>query len=121
MQKRKLGNSQLEVSAIGFGCMGLSFGLGPAKDKQYGIDMIRAGVECGITLFDTAEAYGPFTNEALVGEALAPVRDQVVIASKFGFDIRDGQVVGLDSRPRQIQTVAEASLQRLNTDRIDLP
>ena len=120
MQKRKLGKSNLGVSAIGFGCMGLSFGLGPAKDKDFGIEMIRAGVERGITFFDTAEAYGPFTNEALVGEALAPVRDQVVIASKFGFDIQDGQIVGLNSRPEQIKAVAEASLKRLNTDRIDL-
>jgi aryl-alcohol dehydrogenase-like predicted oxidoreductase len=120
MQKRELGNSNLEVSALGFGCMGLSFGLGPAKDKQYSIEMIRAGVERGITFFDTAEAYGPFTNEALVGEALAPVRDQVVIATKFGFDIQDGQIVGLNSRPEQIKAVAEASLKRLNTDRIDL-
>jgi aryl-alcohol dehydrogenase-like predicted oxidoreductase len=119
MKRRKLGKN-LEVSAIGFGCMGLSFGLGPATDKQYGVEMIRAGAERGITLFDTAEAYGPFTNEELVGEALAPVRDQVVIASKFGFDIKDGQIVGLNSRPEQIKTVADASLKRLKTDHIDL-
>lgn len=120
MQKRKLGESGLEVSAIGMGCMGLSFGLGPAKDKQYGVNMIRAGFERGITLFDTAEAYGPHTNEELVGEALAPVRDQVVIATKFGFQIDNGQIVGLNSRPEQIKKVAEASLKRLRTDRIDI-
>lgn len=118
MKTRKLGS--LEVSALGMGCMGLSFGLGPATDKQYGVDMIRAGAERGITLFDTAEAYGPHTNEELVGEALAPVRDQVLIASKFGFDIVDGQIVGLNSRPEQIKAVAEASLKRLRTDHIDL-
>jgi aryl-alcohol dehydrogenase-like predicted oxidoreductase len=102
------------------GCMGLSFGLGPARDKQYGIEMIRAGAERGITLFDTAEADGPFTNEELVGEALAAVRDQVRVASKFGFEITDGQIVGLNSSPEQIKAVAEASLKRLKTDHIDL-
>lgn len=120
MQKRKLGNSNLEVSAIGLGCMGLSFGLGPAVDKQTGINLIRAAVERGVTFFDTAEVYGPFTNEALVGEALAPFRKDVKIATKFGFKIEDGKNVGLDSRPEHIQQVAEASLRRLNTDVIDL-
>lgn len=118
MQKRKLGN--LEVTALGMGCMGLSFGLGPAADRQHGIEIIRAGAERGITLFDTAEAYGPHTNEELVGEALAPLRDQVLIASKFGFDIQGGQIVGLNSRPENIKAVAAASLKRLRTDRIDL-
>jgi len=118
MQKRKLG--QLEVTALGMGCMGLSFGLGPAKDKQSGIATVRAAAERGITLFDTAEAYGPHTNEELVGEALEPVRNQVLIASKFGFEIEDGQIVGLNSKPEQIKAVAEASLKRLRTDHIDL-
>jgi aryl-alcohol dehydrogenase-like predicted oxidoreductase len=119
MQKRTLGNSGLEVSAIGYGCMGLSHGYGPATDKQEGIELIRAAVEHGVTFFDTAEAYGPFTNEELVGEALAPVRDRVVIATKFGFE--DGYAqAGLDSRPERIREVAEASLTRLKTDRIDL-
>jgi len=122
MQKRKLGNSGLEVSAIGLGCMGLSFGLGPAVDKQAGISLIRAAVERGVTFFDTAEVYGPFTNEELVGEALAPVRGQVVIATKFGFkrDPKTVQQQGLDSRPERIRQVAEASLKRLRTDVIDL-
>jgi len=122
MQKRKLGNSGLEVSAIGLGCMGLSFGLGPAVDKQAGISLIRAAVERGVTFFDTAEVYGPFTNEELVGEALAPVRGQVVIATKFGFkrDPKTVQQGGLDSRPEHIKQVAEASLKRLRTDVIDL-
>ena len=122
MQKRKLGNSNLEVSAIGLGCMGLSFGYGPAVDKQDGISLMRAAVERGVTFFDTAEVYGPFTNEELVGEALAPVREQVVIATKFGFDLdpKTGQQRGLDSRPDHIKQVAEASLKRLKTDRIDL-
>jgi aryl-alcohol dehydrogenase-like predicted oxidoreductase len=119
MQKRTLGNSGLEVSAIGYGCMGLSHGYGPATDKQEGIELIRAAVEHGVTFFDTAEAYGPFTNEELVGEALAPVRDRVVIATKFGFEDGDAQA-GLDSRPERIREVAEASLTRLKTDRIDL-
>ena len=118
MKQRKLGS--MEVSALGMGCMGLSFGLGPAADKQFGVEMIRAGAERGITLFDTAEAYGPHTNEELVGEALAPLRNQVLIASKFGFEIQDGQIVGLNSRPEQIRKVAEASLERLRTDHIDL-
>ncbi|HET9284954.1 MAG TPA: aldo/keto reductase [Candidatus Angelobacter sp.] len=120
MQKRKLGKSNLEVSAIGLGCMGLSFGLGPAVDKQTGITLIRTAVERGVTFFDTAEVYGPFTNEELVGEALAPFRDQVVIATKFGFKIENGKQAGLDSRPEHIKEVANASLKRLKTDRIDL-
>ena len=120
MQKRKLGKSNLEVSAIGLGCMGLSFGYGPAVDKQQGISLIRAAVERGVTFFDTAEVYGPFTNEELVGEALAPFRDQVVIATKFGFKIENGKQAGLDSRPEHIKEVADASLKRLKTDRIDL-
>ena len=122
MQKRKLGKSHLEVSAIGLGCMGLSFGLGPAVEKQQGISLIRAAVERGITFFDTAEVYGPFTNEELVGEALAPFRKQVVIATKFGFKIDPitGKQAGLDSRPEHIKEVAEASLKRLKTDVIDL-
>jgi aryl-alcohol dehydrogenase-like predicted oxidoreductase len=119
MQKRKLGNSGLEVSAIGFGCMGLSFGYGPALEKESAISLIRAAFESGVTFFDTAECYGPFENEELVGEALAPLRDQVVIATKFGF--RDGDSKsGVDSRPQRIRDVAEASLKRLRTDRIDL-
>jgi len=120
MQKRTLGKSNLEVSALGFGCMGLSFGYGPAVDKQHGISLIRAAVERGVTFFDTAEVYGPFTNEELVGEALAPFRRQVVIATKFGFKISGGKQAGLDSRPEHIKQVAEASLKRLNTDVIDL-
>jgi aryl-alcohol dehydrogenase-like predicted oxidoreductase len=121
MQKRELGNSNLEVSAIGLGCMGLSFGYGPAVDKQQGISLIRAAVERGVTFFDTAEVYGPFTNEELVGEALEPFRDRVVIATKFGFDIDpNGEQQGLNSRPEHIKEVAEASLKRLRTDRIDL-
>ena len=120
MQKRKLGKSNLEVSAIGLGCMGMSFGYGPAVDKQQGISLIRAAVERGVTFFDTAEIYGPYANEELVGEALAPFRDQVVIATKFGFNIVDGKQSGLNSRPEHIKEVAEASLRRLNTDRIDL-
>src|SRR5437667_1985973 len=122
MQKRKLGKSNpLEVSAIGLGCMGMSFGYGPAKDKNEMISLIRAAVERGIMFFDTAEVYGPFTNEELVGEALAPFRRQVVIASKFGFKISPkGEQIGLDSRPEHIKEVADASLQRLRTDVIDL-
>ena len=122
MQKRKLGKSNLEVSAMGLGCMGLSFGYGPAVDKQQGISLIRAALERGVTFFDTAEVYGPFTNEELVGEALAPFRAQVVIATKFGFKIdpTSGKQVGLDSRPEHIKEVAEASLKRLKTDVIDL-
>ena len=122
MQKRKLGKSNLEVSAIGLGCMGMSFGFGPAVDKQEGISLIRAAVERGVTFFDTAEVYGPFANEELVGEALAPFRGQVAIATKFGFkpDPDEGRWSGLDSRPEHIQEVAEASLKRLKTDVIDL-
>jgi len=122
MQKRKLGHSGLEVSAIGLGCMGLSSGYGPATDKPAAIALIRAAVERGVTLFDTAEVYGPYVNEELVGEALAPVRDQVVIATKFGFriDPATGQQDGLDSRPDHIRDVADASLKRLRTEVIDL-
>src|SRR5213075_390433 len=121
MQKRKLGKSNLEVSAIGLGCMGMSFGYGPPKDKQEMISLIRAAVERGVTFFDTAEIYGPFTNEELVGEALAPMRRLVVIATKFGFKIGPkGEQLGVDSRPEHIKEVADASLQRLRTDRIDL-
>src|SRR6202795_562061 len=122
MQKRKLGKSNLEVSAIGLGCMGMSFGYGPAGDKQEMISVIRAAVERGVTFFDTAEVYGPFTNEELVGEALAPLREQVMIATKFGFklDPNTGKQAGLDSRPEHIREVAEASLKRLQTDVIDL-
>src|SRR6266498_1110986 len=123
MQKRKLGNSNLEVSALGLGCMGMSFGYGPAADRQEMISLLRSAVERGITFFDTAEVYGPFTNEQLVGEALAPFRGQVVIATKFGFklDPKGGpQWVGLDSRPEHIKEVAEGSLKRLKVDAIDL-
>ena len=119
MRKRKLGKSNLEVSALGFGCMGMSFGYGPATDRKQGISVIRAAVERGVTFFDTAEAYGPFTNEELVGEALAPFRDQVVIATKFGFDFESSSM-GLNSRPEHIKKVAEASLKRLDIDPIDL-
>jgi len=119
MRKRALGRSGLEVSALGLGCMGLSYGYGPATDKQGGIRLIRAAVERGVTFFDTAEAYGPFANEELVGEALEPYRDRVVIATKFGF--RNGHVdAGLDSRPEHIRHVVAASLRRLRTDHIDL-
>jgi aryl-alcohol dehydrogenase-like predicted oxidoreductase len=118
MEKRKLGNSGLEVSALGFGCMGLSFGYGPAADKQEAITLIRSAVERGVTFFDTAEVYGPLTNEELVGEALAPLRKQVVIASKYGFDLKN--FPALNSRPEHIKQVAEASLKRLKTDVIDL-
>jgi aryl-alcohol dehydrogenase-like predicted oxidoreductase len=118
MQKRKLGN--LEVSALGFGCMGMSFGYGPAIDRQEGIKVIRAAAERGVTLFDTAEVYGPFTNEELVGEAVAPFRGQVAIATKFGFKIENGAGRGLDSRPEHIRQVVEASLQRLKVPAIDL-
>ena len=119
MQKRKLG--KLEVSALGLGCMGMSYGYGPAPEKQEMIALIRAAVERGVTFFDTAEVYGPFKNEELVGEALAPLRDEVVIATKFGFKLGpDGEQVGVDSRPEHIREVAEASLKRLKTDHIDL-
>src|SRR5438093_2956172 len=121
MHKRKLGSSNLEVSAIGLGCMGLSYGYGPATGRQDAIKLIRSAAELGVTFFDTAEAYGPFVNEQLVGEALAPFRDQVVIATKFGFKFGpDGKQTGTDSRPEHIKEVAEASLERLQTDRIDL-
>jgi aryl-alcohol dehydrogenase-like predicted oxidoreductase len=122
MQKRKLGKSNLEVSALGLGCMGMSFGYGPAGDKQEMISVIRAAVERGVTFFDTAEVYGPFTNEELVGEALAPFREKVAIATKFGFkfDPDTKKQAGLDSRPEHIKEVAEASLKRLKTDVIDL-
>jgi aryl-alcohol dehydrogenase-like predicted oxidoreductase len=123
MQRRRLGKSNLEVSAIGLGCMGMSFGYGPAGDKKEMISLIRSAVEQGVTFFDTAEVYGPFTNEELVGDALAPLRDQVVIATKFGFkpDPNGGpRWIGLDSRPEHIKEVAEASLKRLKTDVIDL-
>jgi aryl-alcohol dehydrogenase-like predicted oxidoreductase len=120
MQKRKLGRSNLEVSALGLGCMSMSFGYGPPADKQGMIALIRTAVDRGVTFFDTAEAYGPFTNEELVGEALAPVRDQVVIATKFGFKFEGGKQAGLNSQPAHIREVAEASLKRLKTDRIDL-
>jgi aryl-alcohol dehydrogenase-like predicted oxidoreductase len=121
MQKRRLGKSTLEVSALGLGCMGMSYGYGPPADRQEMIALIRTAVERGVTLFDTAEAYGPFTNEELVGEALAPLRDQVVIATKFGFrfDEKGGQS-GTDSRPQHIREVAEASLRRLRVEAIDL-
>src|SRR5246500_5579915 len=121
MQKRKLGKSNLEVSAIGLGCMGMSFGYGPPKEKNEMISLIRAAVERGVTFFDTAEGYGPFTNEELVGEALAPFRDKVVIATKFGFKFdANGKPAGLDSEPEYIKQVADASLRRLKTDVIDL-
>src|ERR1700686_4280445 len=122
MQKRKLGKSNLEVSVLGLGCMGLSFGFGPPVEKKEGISLIRAAVEHGITFFDTAEIYGPYTNEELVGEALAPFREQVVIATKFGFkvDPHTGKQVGLDSRPQHIKEVADASLKRLKSNVIDL-
>jgi aryl-alcohol dehydrogenase-like predicted oxidoreductase len=122
MKKRKLGKSGLEVSAIGLGCMGMSFGYGPPKDKQEMISLLRAAVERGVTFFDTAEGYGPFTNEELVGEGLAPFRERVVIATKFGLklDSNSGRSIGVDSRPEHIKEVAEASLKRLRTDVIDL-
>jgi aryl-alcohol dehydrogenase-like predicted oxidoreductase len=121
MQKRKLGNSNLEVSALGLGCMGMSFGYGPAADEQEMISLIRTAVDLGVTFFDTAEVYGPFTNEELVGKALSPIRDRVVIATKFGFHFDDnGKQAGLNSRPEHVKEVADASLQRLKTDVIDL-
>ena len=121
MQKRKLGKTDLEVSAIGLGCMGMSFGYGPAKDRNEMIALIHGAFEHGVTFFDTAEMYGPFANEELVGEALTPFREQVVIATKFGFKIGPkGEQIGLDSRPEHIKEVAEASLKRLRTDVIDL-
>src|SRR3954463_6309619 len=120
MQERELGKSGLEVSALGFGCMGISFGYGPATSREDGIAIIRAAVDGGVTFFDTAEAYGPFANEELVGEALAPVRDRVVIATKFGFTFDNGKQAGLDSSPSHVREVAEAALRRLGTDRIDV-
>jgi len=121
MQMRKLGKSNLEVSALGLGCMGMSFGYGPPAEEQEMISVIRAAVDLGVTFFDTAEVYGPYTNEKLVGKALAPVRDRVVIATKFGFHIdKSGKQAGLDSRPEHIKQVVESSLERLSTDRIDL-
>jgi aryl-alcohol dehydrogenase-like predicted oxidoreductase len=120
MHTRTLGKNGLEVSALGFGCMGLSHGYGPATDRSAGIAIIRAAVDAGVTFFDTAEAYGPFTNEDLIGEALGSVREQVVIATKFGFTFEGGKLSGLDSRPSHIREVADASLRRLKTDRIDL-
>jgi aryl-alcohol dehydrogenase-like predicted oxidoreductase len=120
MQKRTLGKGGLEVSTLGFGCMGISFGYGPAASREEGLAIVRAAVDGGVTIFDTAEAYGPFVNEELVGEALGPVRDHVVIATKFGFKFEGGKLAGLDSRPAHIREVADASLRRLKTDRIDL-
>src|SRR5438128_9558237 len=120
MQKRTLGKTGLEVSALGFGCMGISQSYGRPSNREDGIAIIRAAVDRGVTFFDTAEVYGPYTNEDLVGEALEPVRDQVAIATKFGFNIEGGKMAGLNSRPSQIRAVADASLKRLRTDRIDL-
>jgi aryl-alcohol dehydrogenase-like predicted oxidoreductase len=121
MQKRNLGKSNLEVSAIGLGCMGMSFGYGPPQNEQEMISLIRSAVDLGVTFFDTAEAYGPFANEELVGKALSPIRERVVIATKFGFHFdANGKQAGLNSRPEHIREVAEASLKRLNIDAIDL-
>ena len=120
MQTRTLGNGGLQVSALGFGCMGLSFGYGPGPDRDTGIAIIRAAVDAGVTFLDTAEAYGPYSNEELLGEALGSLREQVVIATKFGFTFDNGKQVGLDSRPSHVREVAEAALKRLKTDRIDL-
>jgi aryl-alcohol dehydrogenase-like predicted oxidoreductase len=120
MQKRRLGNSILEVSALGFGCMGLSFGYGPPTERQAGMELIRTAAERGVTFFDTAEVYGPYTNEELVGEALAPFRGRVAIATKFGWRIENGASMGLDSRPDHIREVAEASLRRLRVETLDL-
>ncbi|GAA3974837.1 aldo/keto reductase [Mucilaginibacter dorajii] len=120
MKLRKLGNSGLEVSALGMGCMNLSFGTGPARNINDGVAVIRAAVERGITFFDTAEGYGPYTNEELVGKALEPLRKDVIIATKFGFKLENGQITGVDSRPENIRAVVEASLKRLRTDHIDL-
>src|SRR5512140_1525090 len=121
MQKRRLGKSGLEVSALGLGCMSMSAGYGPSADKKEMIALIRSAVDMGVTFFDTAESYGPFTNEALVGEALEPVRERVIIATKFGFQFKpNGDEIGVDSRPEHVREVAEASLKRLRTDRIDL-
>src|SRR5205085_3877978 len=120
MQKRTLGKSGLEVSALGFGCMGISFGYGRPSSREDGIAIIRAAVDRGVTFFDTAEVYGPYSNEDVVGEALEPVRGEVAIATKFGFNIEHGKMAGLDSRPSQIRAVADASLKRLRSDRIEL-
>lgn len=120
MQKRKLGNSSLEVSALGLGCMGMSFGYGPPKDTKEMISLIQDAVEQGVTFFDTAEVYGPYTNEELVGEALEPFKSEVVVATKFGFNIQDGKMNGVNSRPENIRRVAEASMKRLRIDIIDL-
>ncbi|MDQ3844519.1 MAG: aldo/keto reductase, partial [Bacteroidota bacterium] len=120
MQKRQLGKSGLEVSALGLGCMGLSFGYGPATEKQYAIRLIQTAFERGVTFFDTAEAYGPFTNEELIGEAVEPFRSEVVLATKFGFKFENGRTTGLNSRPENIRAVAEAALKRLRTEVIDL-
>ncbi|MEI9955880.1 MAG: aldo/keto reductase [Ferruginibacter sp.] len=120
MQKRKLGNSGLQVSALGLGCMGMSFGYGPAHDETAMIAVIQKAVELGVTFFDTAEVYGPYINEELVGKALAPFRKDVVIATKFGFKIQDGKQAGVNSHPENIRAVAEASLKRLNVELIDL-
>src|SRR4030095_8660916 len=121
MKKRKLGKGNLEVSAIGLGCMGMSYGYGPPADKQEMISLIRSAVERGVTFFDTAEVYGPFRNEELVGEALAPLRDRVVIATKFGFKLGPkGEQIGVDSRPEHIREVVDASLKRLRIETIDL-
>jgi len=120
MDKRILGSSGLEVSGLGYGCMGLSFGLGPAVDKKHGISLIRAAVERGVTFFDTAQVYGPFTNEEMVGEALAPFREEVVIATKFGFNFEDSPSTALNSRPENIRKMTEDSLKRLRTETIDL-
>jgi aryl-alcohol dehydrogenase-like predicted oxidoreductase len=120
MKTRRLGNSGLEVSELGFGCMGLNFSYGHSISKDESIALLRAAVDKGVTFFDTAEVYGPYTNEKIVSEALAPVRAQVVIATKFGFNIQDGKMAGADSRPQQIRKVVEASLKRLRTDYIDL-
>ncbi|MBD0297994.1 MAG: aldo/keto reductase [Flavisolibacter sp.] len=120
MQKRQLGKNGLEVSALGLGCMGLSFGYGPATEKQYAIRLIQTAFERGVTFFDTAEAYGPFTNEELLGEAVEPFRSEVVLATKFGFKLENGRTTGLNSRPENIRAVAEAALKRLRTEVIDL-
>src|SRR6476469_1961698 len=120
MQKRTLGTTSLEVSALGFGCMGISQSYGRPSSREDGVAIIRSAVDAGVTFFDTAEVYGPYTNEDLVGEALEPVRDRVAIATKFGFNIENGKMAGLNSRPAQIRAVADASLKRLRTDRIDL-
>ena len=118
MKKRILGNSGLEVSVIGLGCMGMSYGYGPASDKKEMISLIHAAIDYGVTFFDTAEVYGPYTNEELVGEALAPYRDKVIIATKFGFNIKDGKQAGLDSRPEHIKQAVESSLKHLFVVRI---